>query len=158
MKQFISNLYRQKQALAILEQLQDEEFGYLSKSDPQSVSQVEFSIQELLRQLAMERRELKNQIQSLDPALPAMRDLPGLVSEPDQPQVETLLREIDRQEQTCARKAAQNSETAMALLDQNRAMLEFLSAEIKPKNGHTYSQRGTWRHPDGAGALLRGRM
>ena len=154
----ITNLHRQKQALVILEELQDEEFGFLSTGDPQAVSQLEFSIQELLRQLAVERQELRQQIHALDPALPTMRDLPNLVGEPDQPQVESLLQAIDKQEQVCARKAAQNTETAMALLDQNRTLLEFLSAEIKPKNGHTYSQRGTWRHPDGAGSLLQGRM
>ncbi|HDQ40725.1 MAG TPA: flagellar biosynthesis protein FlgN [Desulfonatronum sp.] len=155
---FSENLNRQKQALALLEQLQDEEFGFLSKGDPQSVSQIEFSIQDLLRQLAVERQELKGQIQALDPALPAMRDLPSLVDQADQSMVASLLRDIDQQEQICARKAAQIMETAMALLDQNQALLNFLSAEIKPKNGHTYSQRGTWRHPDGAGALLHGRM
>lgn len=155
---FITNLHRQKQALAVLEELQDEEFGYLSAGDPQAVSQVEFSIQELLRQLAVERQELKRQIHALDPALPAMRDLPSLVNKPDQPQVESLLRAIDEQEQVCARKAAQNTETVTALLDQNRALLEYLSAELKPKNGHTYSRRGMWRHPDGAGSLLQGRM
>jgi len=155
---FFENLHRQKQALVVLEQLQDEEFGHLSKGDPQSVAQVEFSIQELLRQLAVERQELKNRLQAQSPALPAMRDLLSLVEEFERPRMESLLRDIDQQEQVCARKAAQNTETAMALLDQNRAMLEFLSAEIKPKSGHTYSRRGTWRHPDGAGALLQGRM
>lgn len=155
---FFENLHRQKQALVVLEQLQDEEFDHLSKGDPQSVAQVEFSIQELLRQLAAEREELKNQMKALNPSLPAMRDLLTLVEESQRPRTESLLRDIDHQEQVCARKAAQNMATAMALLDQNRAMLEFLSAEIKPKNGHTYSRRGTWRHPDGAGTLLQGRM
>lgn len=155
---FLENLHRQKQALVVLEQLQDEESEYLSKSDPQSVAQVEFSIQELLRQLAVERQELKRHIQELDPALPNMRDLPLLVSEPDQPMLESLLREIGRQEQACARKAAQNSEIAIGLMEQNRALLEFLSAEINPKGAQTYSHRGAWRPSDGAGTLLRGRM
>lgn len=155
---FIPNLHRQRQALAILEQLQDEEFEHLSNSDPQSVAQIEFSIQELLRQLAVERRELKNHIQALDPALPAMRDLPDLVEEVERPQVETLLRDIDQQEQVCARKASQNTETAMALLEQNQAMLEFLTDQIKPKNGDTYSKRGTWRQNEGAGSLIKGRL
>jgi len=138
--------------------LQDEEFSHLSKGDPQSVAQVEFSIQELLRQLAVEREGLKNRLQAQSPALPAMRDLLSLVEGSERPQMESLLRDIDQQEQVCARKAAQNTETAMALLDQNRVMLEFLSAEIKPKNGYTYSPRGAWKPPDGAGTLLRGRM
>jgi paraquat-inducible protein B len=155
---FFENLYRQKQALVILEQLQDEEFEHLSNGDPQSVAQVEFSIQELLRQLAVERQELKSKIQALSPALPAMRELSTLVEESKRPGLKSLLREIDQQEQACARKAAQNMETALALLEQNRAMLEFLSSEIKPKHEHTYSPRGTWRYPDGSGALLQGRM
>lgn len=155
---FLENLHRQRQALVVLEQLQDEEFGYLTKSDPQSVAQVEFSIHELLRQLAVERQELKNQLQALDPAMPAMRDLLFLAIESERTQVESLLREIDKQEQACARKAAQNTETALALMDQNRALLEFLSAEIKPKNGHTYSQRGKWLHPEGTGAFLQGQL
>lgn len=155
---FFENLHRQKQALVVLEQLQDEESEHLSKRDPQSVAQVEFSIQELLRQLAAERQELKRHIQALDPAMPNMNDVTRLVDEPDQPMLETLLREIGRQEQICARKATQNTEIAMGLMEQNRALLEFLSAEIKPRDGHTYSRRGAWRHSDGAGALLQGRL
>lgn len=155
---FIDNLHRQKQALVVLEQLQEEEYGHLTSSDPQAVAQVEFSIQELLRQLVAERKELKSRIQTPDSALQVIRDLPMLVDESERFRVETLLQEIDQHEQACARKAAQNAETATALMEQNRALLEFLTAEIKPKNGHTYSQRGKWQHPDGAGAFLRGRM
>jgi flagellar biosynthesis/type III secretory pathway chaperone len=152
------SLHRQNQALVLLSHLLDEEFQHLGKGDPQSVARVEFSIQELLRQLAVERQELKERIQALDPSLPAMRDLPLLVDESEQDAVKNVLREIDRMEQHCGRKAAQNAAIAQGLIDQNQALLDFLTNEMKPKTGNTYSQYGKWHHTQGTGALLRGRM
>ncbi|WP_045223089.1 flagellar protein FlgN [Desulfonatronum thioautotrophicum] len=154
----LQNLHRQKQAFFLLSHLLDEEFQHLSKSDPQAVASVEFSIQELLRQIAVERQELKSALNRLDPALPGIRDLPLILDESIRDQTQDILREIDRQEQTCARKAAQNAATTRGLMDQNQALLEYLTNELQPKNGHTYSQRGRWLHPGDTGALLRGRL
>ncbi|TVR00952.1 MAG: hypothetical protein EA399_02785 [Desulfovibrionales bacterium] len=154
----LQNLHRQKQAFFLLSHLLDEEFQHLSKSDPQAVASVEFSIQELLRQIAVERQELKSTLNRLDPALPGIRDLPLILDESIRDQTQNTLREIDRQEQTCARKAAQNAATTRGLMDQNQALLEYLTNELQPKNGHTYSQRGRWLHPGDTGALLRGRL
>lgn len=154
----LQNLHRQKQALFLLSHLLDEEFQHLSKSDPQSVATVEFSIQELLRQIAVERQELKQYIRNLDPSLPAIRDLPILVDPSCQEDVRTMLRDIDRQEQECGRKAAQNAVIAKGLMDQNQALLDYLTNEIVPKNGHTYSQRGKWRQTEGTGTLFQGKL
>lgn len=154
----LQNLHRQKQAFFLLSHLLDEEFQHLSRSDPQSVASVEFSIQELLRQIAVERQELKHAIHQLDPALPGIRDLPLILDESCQVHVRNTLQEIDRQEQTCARKAAQNAVTTRGLMEQNQALLDYLTNEIRPKNGHTYSQRGRWLHPEGTGALLQGKL
>ena len=154
----LQNLHRQKQAIYLLSHLLDEEFHHLGKGDPQSVATVEFSIQELLRQIAEERRELKQHVMDLDPSLPALRDLPLFVNESDSEDVQALLREIDRQEQDCARKAAQNAVTAQGLMDQNQALLDYLTSQIIPENGNTYSRRGKWHRSDGPGALLHGRM
>lgn len=154
----LQNLHRQKQALFLLSHLLEEEFQHLSNSDPQAVASVEFSIQELLRQIAVERQELKNTIRQIDPALPGIRELPLILDEPSREQARDMLCQIDLQEQTCARKAAQNAETTRGLMDQNQVLLEFLTNEIRPKNGHTYSQRGTWLHTEGTGALLQGKL
>ena len=154
----LQNLHRQKQALFLLSHLLDEEFQHLSKSDPQAVASVEFSIQELLRQIAEERRELKSAIHRIDPALPGIRDLPLILDESTRDQVRDTLRQIDVQEQDCARKAAQNAVITRGLMDQNQALLDYLTNEIRPKNGHTYSQRGRWLHPGDTGALLKGRL
>ncbi|SDB44904.1 FlgN protein [Desulfonatronum thiosulfatophilum] len=154
----LQNLHRQKQAIFLLSHLLDEEFQHLGKGDPQSVATVEFSIQELLRQIAVERQELKRHVMDLDPSLPAIRDLPLLMEESCRDEGRDLLREIDHQEQICGRKAAQNAVTAQGLMDQNQALLDYLASQIIPKDAHTYSRHGKWHHSEGTGTLLHGRL
>ncbi len=56
------NLVRQNKALMLLSLLLEEEFSRLMKSNPQSVSQIELSIQELMRQIVVERASLRRNI------------------------------------------------------------------------------------------------
>ena len=58
-ERILSNLGRQHGAVRLLEVLLSEEFSHLSERNPGAVASVEFSIQELLRQLAVERRSLQ---------------------------------------------------------------------------------------------------
>jgi len=62
------NLVRQNKALMLLFILLEEEFSRLMQSNPQSVSQIELSIQELMRQIAVERASLRRKVQQVSPA------------------------------------------------------------------------------------------
>jgi dsDNA-binding SOS-regulon protein len=70
-----------------------------------------------------------------------------------------LLRTLDEVEQRCARQASQNTELSLGLLDQSRALLNTLHAQISPKTGDTYGKRGAMsciRRPEAA--MLTGRL
>ena len=57
-KGILANLERQLRAVILLRDLLEEEFAQLAARDPGTVASLEFSIQELLRQLGGERRSL----------------------------------------------------------------------------------------------------
>ena len=63
--QIEANLTRQFKALELLQKLLDEEFELLTKRDIDAVTAQEFSIHELLRQIAQERMALKEQMQGV---------------------------------------------------------------------------------------------
>jgi len=56
------NLHRQKKALEVLEALLAEEFAELRKRKPESITGIEFSIHELMRQIGNERTALKDSL------------------------------------------------------------------------------------------------
>ncbi|MFW6005548.1 MAG: flagellar protein FlgN, partial [Desulfonatronovibrionaceae bacterium] len=58
-----SILIRQKQALGLLQSLLDEEFEALLSGSPQTVSSLEFSIQELVRQLMDEKEFMSAEVE-----------------------------------------------------------------------------------------------
>ncbi len=61
-KRILENLTRQHKALHVLKHIQEEEFSYLREFKPQSVGALEFSIQELMRQLMVERKCVRRMI------------------------------------------------------------------------------------------------
>ena len=58
----IGNLTRQFKALELLEQLLEEEYLLLQARDTDAISSMEFSIHELLRQIAVERLGLRDRL------------------------------------------------------------------------------------------------
>ena len=58
-RRILENLTRQAKALKVLLHLQEEEFAHLSEFRPQSVGALEFSIQELMRQILSERTNVR---------------------------------------------------------------------------------------------------
>ena len=150
----LSGLQRQHKALELLQSLLLEEFDLLVARDTEAVVHLEFSIHELLRQIASEKtqvmrlldeRKASDYAQSLDAG---MGDA-----------VLELLRTLDELEQRCARQATQNTELSLGLLDQSRALLNTLHRQISPKTGSTYGKRGAMRsirRPEAA--LLVGRL
>ncbi|MBG0776859.1 MAG: flagellar export chaperone FlgN [Desulfovibrionaceae bacterium] len=135
-----ANLTRQSKALEVLDDLLQEEFTHLMERRPQEVTQLEFSIHELLRQVAAERLCLKNElaersVRVLADALPeAMAD--------EASELKGLADAIERLEQRCSRQASSNAELVLALMDQGQDMLEFLHEKIAPSHKDTYARSG----------------
>lgn len=156
--QMINNMRRQKVALGVLSGLLDEESACLRAGDPQGVSRLEMSIQELIRQLAAERVDLKAMAQRLRPGVARLDDLVAVLPAPGGSTVGELLADIDRREQDCARTSAMNAELAMALHDQSRGLLDHLKEMITPRRTETYTSRGAYPKGFREAAIMRGTL
>jgi flagellar biosynthesis/type III secretory pathway chaperone len=155
-EKLMENVGRQEKGLAVLLELLQEEFSLLTGRDPKAVTGCEFSIQELLRQLAAERVALRAVVKATVPGARSLKDVLAARGEAGALLAEVMER-VDALEQRCAVQAEKNSHLAMALADQSRNMLDFLHKQIQPKGNATYSQRGrvSSSHPEAA--LFRGR-
>lgn len=145
-----ANLDRQSKALALLFTLLEEEFSLLRNREAPEISRIEFSIQELLRQIAAERSSLRGLVALMKPGAKRLAALlPGLPAE-EAAALSTALRRIDRGEQACAVQAEKNTIMAQALAEQSRSLLNYLHQEIQPKSADTYSGRGRYamRRPE----------
>jgi len=152
------NLVRQNKAMMLLKLLMEEEFSRLTKGNPQSVSQIELSIQELMRQIAGERTSLRRMVAALAPGAQRVRDLFLMMDEETQGNFEKLLSLMDESEQSCAMQAGKNNELAMALFDQSKKLLTFMHDQIKPKNTNAYAASGRYAKAPNSARLLSGRM
>lgn len=147
------NLTRQFKALELLNTLLNEEFVLLQARNSDAISQQEFMIHELLRQIAVERVDLKATMKDT-----ALLDYAGMLPEDDGESVRKLFYLIDSLEQHCAHQAAQNAELALALMDQSQSLLSFLHEQIKPKATTTYGAGGRMREQRPNAALISGRL
>ncbi len=151
--QLHGNLVRQWKGLELLESLLEEEFGLLRARDTEAVSSLEFSIHELLRQLAVERMEVKNAMQGTK-----LAEYADLLPEEEGGEVRRLIAAIDNAEQRCARMASHNAELSLALLDQSHALLTHLHDAVVPKQQNVYSAKGQFKEPRLGASLLSGRL
>lgn len=145
-----ANLHRQNKALALLLSLLEEEFSLLRERRAPEISRIEFSIQELLRQIAAERAGLKALVAAARPGARRLADLlPGLPENQAAP-LRAALAGADRAEQACAVQAEKNTIMAQALAEQSRSLLDYLHREIQPKGAGTYSGLGRYaqRRPE----------
>jgi hypothetical protein len=147
------NMTRQFKALELLQTLLLEEFEFLCARDTDSVTTLEFSIHELLRQIAIERVDLKKTMQDT-----SILEYSGLVPEDEGQEVKRLYYLIDSLEQHCSRQASQNAEISLALLDQSQALLVFLHDQITPRPQNTYCAKGKYRDERPSAALISGRL
>ena len=147
------NLTRQFKALELLSSLLEEEFELLCRRDTDAVSGLEFSIHELLRQLAVERVELKSSIQGV-----SLHDYAGLLPDEEGQEVRRLFHIIDSLEQRCSRQATQNTEVSLALLDQSQALLTFLYSQVSRQPEQRYSSAGRIRQDRPEAAIYSGRF
>ena len=152
------NLVRQNKAMLLMYFLLEEEFSRLTQLKPQSVSQVELSIQELMRQVAAERHSLRRMVAAQEPSAKRVRDLmPGLDAETAAGLTELLAR-LDETEQRCGVQAAKNHQMAMALFDQSKGLLNFMHDQIKPKSTVAYGRSGRFAKGINDARLLSGRL
>ena len=153
----IASLDRQEKALALLAMLQQEEFTHLRELDPAKVAGLEFSIHELMRQLAVERTELRAIYAAISPAAKRLADVIHTFSEDQRLRAQALYEAMDRREQACARQAEQNFKMALGFYDQSRACVEFIQKQLVPAKD-VYTAAGRYARASAAPALLSGRM
>lgn len=147
-------LTRQHKALDLLHGLLEEEYHSLLDRELDAVVALEFSIQELIRQLAVEKSLVMRtlggrRVAQYAETLPVDRRA-GLLDS---------LRVIDAGEQRVARQASRNSTLSLALLDQSSRNLQELTGKATPRQATTYGRRGAMRyqqHPQAA--LISGRL
>lgn len=151
------NLIRQKKAMELMIQLLAEEFSHLSERNPQAVTGIEMSLQELIRQVADERGALKAAIAKEHGAVKLL-ELAGRLEPEARGEIQRLVASIDALEQTASRQAERNYRLALGLYDQNRALIQFIQNEVAPGRRETYSAKGRYAPQAAAGTLLRGRL
>lgn len=147
------NLHRQFKALGVLESLLDEEFMLLQNRDAEGITSLEFSIHELLRQIARERITLKDSMQGT-----RLLEYASMLQEEEGEAVRRLYYLIDSLEQRCARNAGRNAELSLALYDQGQALLEFLHEKINPLCTDVYGAGGKLSQARPTAALISGRL
>jgi len=152
------NLVRQNKAFILLSALLEEEFSRLKQSEPQAVSQIELSIQELMRQIAMERVSLRRMVGQTAEGAKRVRDLFLIMDDEVRGTFEQLLEMLDGTEQKCAVQASKNNLMTKALFEQSKKLLEFMHNQIKPKNTSSYSASGRFAKAASSARLLSGRL
>lgn len=152
--QIYGNLTRQAKALELLERLQMEEFDFLMARNASEISSLEFSIHELLRQIAVEREDLKKSLQGVR----AMEYAEMLADEDDKKMLKHILSVIDVAEQRCARRAEKNTALSLALLDQSHDLMNQLHEQISPKATLVYGSKGGYTTHRPPASILSGRL
>lgn len=148
------SLFRQTKALALLRDLLEEEYEVLLGRDTNTVASLEFSIQELIRQLAVEKALV---IRSLN----GEKVLAFAETQPEERKeaLRELYRLVDDGEQAVSRHASRNAQLSLALLDQSTHTLNVLTNKVAPNLSGTYGRNGDMRnmaHPQAA--LISGRL
>lgn len=146
-------LHRQQQALRLLCDLMEEEYGYLLRRDIDSVVALEFSVHELVRQLALEKALI---IRLLDGG--KVMDYAELVPTEQGDALRTLYRNIDDSEQRASRQASLNAELSLALLDQSQRTMQELHKQLVPKPTPTYGRRGAMDNHRPQASIISGRL
>ena len=152
------NLVRQNKAMMLMFYLLEEEFSRLTKLNPQSVSRIELSIQDLMRQVAAERLSLRKMVNTVEPSVQRVHELYPALDDSKVEAFQGLLEMLDDIEQKCAVQASKNGELARALFEQSSGLLDFMHNQIKPKNTSAYARSGRFAQAPNAARLLTGRL
>ena len=114
---------------------------------------LEFSVQELIRHLAVEKTFVIKRLGGMRAAEYASmlpEDLAAILLD--------TLRRIDVSEQAAARQASRNTNLSLALLDQSSHTLQALTKQAMPPKAETYGRRGGMRTLHPQAALISGRL
>ena len=130
---------RQNKAMDLMLELLEEEFALLMERDTDAIMTLEFSIHELLRQLASEKESI---IRFLGGG--RLNDYAQMLPEDQRMVILSLWHEIDKKEQACARQASQNTQLSLGLLDQSKDLLNYLHERIVPPQRTSYSRKGVY--------------
>ena len=146
-------LYRQRQALQVLLSLLEEEYALLLQRDIDAVVALEFSIHELVRQLAMEKALV---IRLLDGG--RVMDYAELLPAEQGDTLREHYNAIDSAEQRSSRHASLNAELSLALLDQSQRTMQELHRQVLPESPKTYGRRGALDNHRPQASILSGRL
>lgn len=148
------SLSRQDKALYLLRDLLEEEYQILLSRDTNTVAALEFSIQELIRQLAVEKSLV---IRSL--AGKRVMEFAETLPEDQKEALCRLFGSVDEGEQAVSRQASRNAQLSLALLDQSTHTLKALTSQVVPPQAGVYSRNGDMRHEmHPQAALISGRL
>ncbi|WP_428560124.1 MAG: flagellar export chaperone FlgN [Solidesulfovibrio sp. DCME] len=153
----LSNLDRQMRAVELMRALQAEEFAALTARDPEAVASLEFSIQELLRQLAAERLGLHALYAAFDPSAKRLFDIIDRFPPEAAARARSLHAAIDAAEQACAKQAGRTYAMALGLYDMARNGLDNLRGLLAPKKD-VYGAKGRMAVGQAGPRLLSGRL
>ena len=149
------SLSRQHKALQLLEELLQEEYCVLQQRDTNAIANLEFSIQELIRQLASEKAAVVAEL-----AGTKVLDYASMLPEEQGEALRAIFQKVDDAEQLTSRQASRNAQFSLALLDQSSRNLIALTSNVVPGRLETYSRYGEMnkrnRHPQAA--ILSGRL
>ena len=149
-----ANLSRQVHALELLSALLEEEFAALMDRRPQDVSVLELSVQDLMRQLMVERLQLRRFIGTGFPGMERLRDVMAKLPAEIAAKISADLVDLDKNEQLCAMQADKNRQLALGLYDQSMQLLTHLHKAIQPSRGDVYGKRGRYTKPPQAQASI----
>jgi hypothetical protein len=153
----LESLKRQERALALLAELLTEEFSLLARREATSVSSLEFSIQELLRQMAAERTSLQRIYAVMAPSAKRLVDVLDLFAPEDQARAQGLLIAIERVEKRCSTLSTRNYQMALGLYDMTKSCLGHLQSHLVPKKS-VYGSRGRLGSATPAPGRINGRF
>jgi len=147
------SLSRQDKALCLLRDLLEEEYNSLLGRDTDGVVSLEFSIQELIRHLALEKTFVIKRLGGMRAA-----EYAGMLPDDLGALLLATLHRIDATEQGVARQASRNTTLSLALLDQSSRTLQALTSQVMPPKAETYGRRGGMRTLHPQAALISGRL
>lgn len=148
------SLSRQDKALALLRDLLEEEYRILIGRDTDRVAALEFSIQELIRQIAVEKTLVIRTLGGV-----RVSEYAAGLPEEQGAALLTLFASVDGGEQGVSRQASRNAQLSLALLDQSTRTLQALTSQAAPPRAGVYGRHGGMRHEmHPQAALISGRL
>lgn len=146
-------LHRQQRALGLLLELLLEEYALLRARDTAAVVALEFSVHELVRQIAAEKADV---IRMLDGG--RVLHYAELLPDDQAAPLRDMYASIDAGEQACSRQASLNAELSLALLDQSQRTMQELHDQVVPRSAQTYGRRGAMGSVRPMASFISGRL